>query len=486
MKFISFILLILGSSQLQANMSQQQNTVVTVGDSLENCDYTSIDTAITDFMLEQGSIEIRVASKVYNETFSIMDIDAIDIIGGYADCDAASANDKDGSSFTLDTENLGGASVLIFGEEPIIVKIENMIILGSQTYTGIDVIDDVDLSLKNVKISNSRNGLNFSLGGNPVAILDGVVITDSFHDAIHCYNESAMVTVKGSSQLIGNGISGAGRGLNVSEGCQVDVFSPVIIANNFHMFGGGAIAASYGAQIRMHGVTIQGNRAPGGSAFLVMNEGTSLLLTQSVITENQYSGSSIGAVTYGAVVTIENSMIVENKYIGVNDITYSTLRADYNGVLNLKNVTLVNNDEFGQATIIAEGNSSVNIDSSIIISETADIFQSDDGTGSLNMTCAIINETDTYNGNETVKPFLELDQLFVNPNAPNGDYHLTAHSPAIDFCETAADVNADFPMDIDGQVRGVDQPDVNNGGIYDLGADAFYPDLIFYDGYEGQ
>jgi hypothetical protein len=55
----------------------------------------------------------------------------------------------------------------------------------------------------------------------------------------------------------------------------------------------------------------------------------------------------------------------------------------------------------------------------------------------------------------------------------NGNLHLTASSPAIDYCDTSSYIPVD--RDIDHQTRGVDHPQADTYGPYDIGADEVIP-----------
>ncbi len=495
MKLLPLMLLIPGASQLQAEILQPQGTFTTVGGN--GCQYTKLQEAINAAM-QGGSSVIRVVDQTYNENLILDDVD-VDIIGGYADCQAASNGNQGDGTFTVNAADLNESVVTITGDQPSTIHLENMNVTGGNGGISNTSVT-VQLTTKTVKVSkNSNTGIYFKYG-NQTAVLIDTIITGNDGPGLLCIGSSNKVTIKGNSELKENH-SQFGGGLAAAFGCSIDAHAPTVISHNqAAAFGGGvlsydgstidlygvtiesnaaeqgaAVAAYYG-EVNMHGVTIQGNGAFIASAFYAIGNNASISITQSTISGNITEvGTTAGAAMFGATVNIENSMVVDN------DVNGSTLLAGYQGVLNLKYVTVAGNDELDGSVKLVE-NGAVNIESSII-HNAVEVVASDDGTGSLDMTCAIINEEGTYDGIETVSVVSNLDTLFVDPLA--GDYHLTFNSPAIDYCATAANIDPNYPTDIDGQVRGVDQPDVNNGGIYDLGADAFYTDLIFKDGVDG-
>lgn len=87
--------------------------------------------------------------------------------------------------------------------------------------------------------------------------------------------------------------------------------------------------------------------------------------------------------------------------------------------------------------------------------------------------CVIVPEANglpagATNVTEVVNPAV----LFVDP--VNGDLHLNAGSPAIDYCDSSSYTPVD--LDIDGQERGIDHPGMaDNIGLYDIGADEVVP-----------
>ncbi len=521
MKLIPIMLLIPGASQLQAEILQPQGTFTTVGGN--GCQYTKLQEAINAAMQGDPSV-IRVVNQIYNENLILDDVD-VDIIGGYADCQAAIDNNQGGGSFIINAADTNQSVVTITGDQPSTVHLESMNLTGGNV--GIYSASTVNLTLKTITIFNNDSAGAGFMYGNQTVILDDTTISNNNGSGLLCVGSLNNITIKGNSQLVNNTTSGSAGGLGAVYGCYVKAYAPTIIANNQSQSDGGGLISyegsvvnlygvtiegntavrgggitSYNGEINLHNVTIdgntatlgggiaalngtvnihgtiiQGNNAAGGSAFFATSQDAVLSLTQSTISGNTTEGGvSAGAVLYGARADIENSMVVDNSVNG------STLFAGYGGILNLRHVTLAGNNE-SEGTLRLIENSAVNIESSIIHSGI-EVIVSDDGTGSVDMTCAIINEMATYDGIETISVVSNVGDLFVDPLG--GDYHLTFDSPAIDYCETAADVDPNYPTDIDGQVRGVDQPGIDNGGIYDLGADEYHDsDLIFADNFEG-
>lgn len=95
--------------------------------------------------------------------------------------------------------------------------------------------------------------------------------------------------------------------------------------------------------------------------------------------------------------------------------------------------------------------------------------------------CVILPEVASIPGSAALTRFSGA----ANPalhfvDRPGGDFHLRGGSPAIDFCSAPAG----FPLDIDSQAYGFDDPAAFNlFGIWDLGADEAMPGL-FSDGFQ--
>ncbi len=474
MNKIILMLLILISSQLEA-------VVATVGDVDNGCTYSTISEAIQAVNDGLASV-VRVTTNSYTENLILDDID-IEIIGGYIDCQAADTDDKSDIGFTLIAENANESVITITSDQSSTIHLENMMITGG-SYGIYGNESTVDLTIQTVTITeNAGYGLFINQGQHNV-LLNDVTISANEGSGVRCDDEPNIITIKGNSQLTENTAPSYGGGLYANLGCHIDVFSPTVITKNHAQSLAGGIMVNAFSQVNLYGVKIQGNTAVNGGAAFYVYALSELFISQSTISGNTVSVENalggLGLATNKSTVTIENSLIAENDVNsnvlfadGLNDIS----------ILNLKYVTMVNNNSGSSAVFTAYNGAEINVESSIIHS-TSDVIFSGIGSPNINLNCAIVNEMGTYDGNDTVTTIIELFDLFVNPNIPSGDYHLKPGSLAIDYCATAANINPDYPFDIDGQDRGVDQPGVDNGGIYDLGADAYYDDLIFMNGFE--
>ncbi len=529
MKSILLTLLIITASQLQA--------VVTVG--FGDCNHDNIADALDD-VINGDANEIRVVNNLnYMENLALVSLD-VDIIGGYTSCENAEANIKNPEAvFNLFSPDDNLSVIRIIGDQPSTINLENMNV--QQGRHGILVANTtVNLTLKNVRtLQNSKSGVTFN-GGAQTVVLDNIMIDQNSDSGLACSGPMNSITIIGNSELINNTSLAFGGGMLVNNGCQVNVSSTSITGNSAERQGGGVYVSS-GAQVNLHGVNIQSNVAlgdiiGGGAGVYATDEGTSVTLTQSQLSNNTTSLSlneagsggafyatkgaeisghglrlegngaglnnafrirnnasllltqsrilnhnlvqgALGSVDSGGTVTIENSIISDN--VNTDGADYIVAAKGSDTTLNMSYVTLTDNN-VSTSSIYGE-DASINISSSIIYEDQ--LVFADGGMVSFNITCALVNETDSFTADGTVQVG---NPLFVDAN--NGDYHLQASSPAIDFCTSAANVNVTYPGDIDGQSRGYDQDGVDNGGVYDLGADEYQAgayDLIFEDDFEG-
>ncbi|MCF6288956.1 MAG: hypothetical protein L3J53_06960 [Proteobacteria bacterium] len=103
-------------------------------------------------------------------------------------------------------------------------------------------------------------------------------------------------------------------------------------------------------------------------------------------------------------------------------------------------------------------------------------------TNSISASSTLINDAANIGGGTLLST---ANPLFVDRN--NGNYHLSANSPAIDYFHTPSRATVLYP-DIDFQTRGVDDPDTSGAFLfyYDLGADEyiFLGEEIFNNGFE--
>ncbi len=183
---------------------------------------------------------------------------------------------------------------------------------------------------------------------------------------------------------------------------------------------------------------------------------------------------------------IANSVITDNGQ--VSDGGSSLFAINDNGLLTLEYATIAANYlnlDFG-AVIANEGSGEVNVFSSIVLDEQ--LVYKASGLVQPHFECVMVRERASFGGDDTVTVVTnDLAQIFVD--SAQGDYHLTAGSPAIDYCYDIEGSTID--EDLDGEPRGADHSGtIDFFGTYDIGAyefdedDVFDDDLIFKDGFE--
>ncbi len=509
----------------------QLQAFVTVGDG--NCDYVLIQKA-----LDEGATELRVVNnKTYEENLILDDID-ISISGGYQTCELAVQGVADGPNSVI--------SGALNPAQPVIS------ITGAQQQSIV--------SFDQLTLSDGSEGI-YSNSADVTINVDDTVITGNTGSGLYCTGGSSLVSITGASEISQNIFDGSGGGLFVSNLCQVDVYSPVLISENEVSMGGGVYAdqgavvnlhgaviennqasaagggiyiadqgtvltstqsqvlgnlavtdtnfgggifaiggsnisfvggliqgnhsdfdggglyLATGAQVNLHGVSLQDNSAlHHGGAFIASDAGTTLTLTQTSISQNEAPGNGVGDIIFGATVNVENSLIYQNMTTNESFGLFLLFGGDSN--LNLNYVTITNNTIPASNEVISVNGSLISALSSIIHNEGHPVFNATNNP-ILNVNCAIVNEDQSFPADQTV---MVTDPMFVDPS--NDDYHLQANSPAIDYCADEVSLNVEYPGDIDGQLRGYDVPGVDNGGIYDLGADEYDNDLIFESGFE--
>lgn len=221
---------------------------------------------------------------------------------------------------------------------------------------------------------------------------------------------------------------------------------------------GGAIYLARG-HIDISSVHLKNNRADFGTAIYSIGESSSTV-EGSVFTQNGNSSAG-GYNDINVIKTFSDS---------TTTIIYSTF-ADNKALF---------------ATFGLEGTANMSVYSSIIYdpssSDVFDFISSGQDQPTHDANCLIVHETDSFDSDNA--EITITDPMFVD--ASNGDYHISATSPAIDYCTDIIAVSQ--YADIDGEDRGFDDPITPNNvtnGFYDIGADETYKnDVIFNTGFD--
>ena len=245
-----------------------------------------------------------------------------------------------------------------------------------------------------------------------------------------------------------------------SRGCNWNPLCGELSHNRAN--SGGAIQVENGTNLTLMGFESTGNRANNGAFLIVRNDDSEVIIKSALIHHNgdtdhiDYRDAALIANQTGnSSINIYFSTIVDNA---VQDQTI----IGYNGTNGFLGVWRSIIDDPGVPSI--------------------GYVNPDITTGSID--CVIINDTSTLN-NIPVNQVYDEAPVFVD--RPNRDYHLTGpDNTAIDKCQIKD--GARFYLDVDGQTRGEDIPEVvNESGSFDMGFDEYYsPDLgvIFIDGFE--
>jgi hypothetical protein len=268
----------------------------------------------------------------------------------------------------------------------------------------------------------------FGSGSKPVSFIDN--IADSDDDEV-----------------------GSGGGLEVYNSGKTDVYNALFKGNQAYF--GGAISARFEAKLSVKASHFEQNHGEYDGAVGVIFG-----------TEDEFYDPSY--------VTIQDSVITNNGDGDLDD--YSLFYVSTRSTLNLINNTIANNN--ATDSVITSNNEQVAIAvSSNIIDESVPLHFGGSGS-TLKLDCLLISD------NTGLQPAddIEVNDAMMFADADAGDYHLTADSPAIDFC----DQGDSGETDKDGNLRGFDDPNKGNElDFYDLGAYEYLgSDIIFKHGFE--
>ena len=286
------------------------------------------------------------------------------------------------------------------------------------------------------------------------------------HDGggIYAVNGSS-VTVK-DALIEGNSAGNNGGGFYVASDLETSTIN--LDVSNRACWNDGACMEVSNNKARLGGVVY----LKGNSAFSVQN---------SYISGNR---ADIGTVTYGdgdvhtsgASVGIIGSYIYNNGNNGAGGFTdeyaFYLLK---NATLGIRHSTIADNDINSLSAIIGSDQSYLSIRDSII--RNAETVLDETNSTSLTASCLIVNEDNSISGSN----IYVLNPGFVDAN--NQNYHIHSNSHAIDLCDSSAIFG--YGNDTDGNPRAWDDPFVDNvEGSLDAGADEYFVDLIFADGFE--
>jgi len=267
-----------------------------------------------------------------------------------------------------------------------------------------------------------------------------------------------------------NNSASFGAGFNVRRGGQLEVArQPGTDACMPVQSGGGALS-------RPPCSVIDGNEASDGGGAINISGESDGNVSRSIIRNNLAGGS------FGPIARLNNSSLytgplttlrIEGSVMHDNDGIFS-LSATNNAEIIVSHSTIADNPstEF-RAGAATDRSAAVRVRSSIVAGGVEMGSTGGDGTTVIEYDCVIGNLALADNGATANFAYSQVEPEFVD--AANRDYHLSATSPAIDYCD---DFNLpEFPG-LDGNARGVvwngpptnPAPNPIAGGTFDLGA----------------
>ncbi len=486
------------------------------------CDFSSIQAAV-----DSDADQVRIVDKgsPYFENIKITD-SFVALEGNYANCNDAESGITSDVRAVIDGNDTGSVISIYKGDlEEQRIAISHLVIQNG------DAQGDDDES-------PNGGGINAGYAQGSFVMLDNLLITDNMANVGGGINTSARLYIKdtvidsnkprGIDGYYYTVIDGHSKITN-NDGGAINgspiIFSPAEISGNHSEYDGGGIRSRgfeiYGGQIceqgycfgaknqpvsiinnsseqrgggisvwlgkaSIHNALFQGNHAPFGGALSVGSSysdwSREVTISNSLIMDNRASYGSVAQLwgdvdSEPSLLTIKNSVIANNGSAG--DQEYNDLNLFFaieNASLNLNYNTFANNE----VTDVLIHNYGADVGTSVVSSifdQSEPFFFGPEGA-SLAADCLLIKNLEGI----TLPLPADIqvgDAEFVD--AENGDYHLTADSPAIDFCGQM--VEGDF--DKDGNPRGFDDIKVDQFGTYDLGAYEYIGiDIIFKDGFE--
>ncbi len=231
-------------------------------------------------------------------------------------------------------------------------------------------------------------------------------------------------------------------------------------------------------KIIIEGIRIQNGRNDSYRAALYAYTDGSMTVAHNIISDNATGG--IGFETWRGVVMLTNNSIVNNGGLGIeaesdngkivlsnNLITGNS--GNYGGVyasvwqseINIINNTITGNTAIrqGGGTYIAlwDKSDQANLFNNIIWGNTAsdgeDIYIDNWDDGTINAYNNDFDPSKVYGSFINQANNINSDPLFVN--APNGDYHLSAGSPCIDFGNNSAPSQSATDFEGDNRILGM-------------------------------
>ena len=426
------------------------------------CAYSHVQDAVND--AEDGDV-IKVAAGAYTDTVThtlppgyvnppangiitqvVYISKTLTICGGYTTTNWT-ISDPVANPTTLDAES---SKRTIFIGGGITVTLENLHITGGDAAgLGGDAWGDAGggVYVTNAAATLSGNAIYSNTAGSGGG---GVFLGKNSHDTTLSGNDIYNNTAEWSGGV-----------------CVWDSDDAVLSGNHIHnnaanFIGGGVFLGGYSDNVTLSGNDIHDNVAgiDGGGVFLRADNAT---LSGNYIYSNTAGDDGGGIrVDLSDNATLDNNVIVDNQANDDGSGVYVRI-----STVDLRHNTIARNTggDGSGVHVIGDGNSTVTLTNTILVSQTVGITVTAGNTATLESTLwgneAWGNDTDT-GGAGTINTTNDYtgDPAFMAPDL--GDYHIGSGSAAID-----KGMDAGVAIDIDGEPRPA------RAG-YDIGADEIW------------
>ena len=265
-----------------------------------------------------------------------------------------------------------------------------------------------------------------------------------------------------------------GAGFSATDGGQLEVARSSVADACAPIESGGGILSRPPCSV------IDGNDASSGGGAFDLSKDAVGNVSRTII-RNNIAGSG-GGTSFGPIARLTNNSVyegpltrlrIEGSLMHDNDGGFG-LNATNNAEIIVSHSTIADNPitEF-RAAAVADRFAAVRVFSSIVEGGIGMGFIAGDGTTVIEYDCVIGNLALADNDATVNFAYSQVDPEFID--ADSRDYHLSATSPAIDYCD---DVLPPEFVGLDGNPRGVawngpptnPAPNSVPGGLYDLGA----------------
>lgn len=513
-----------------------------------SCDFSTIQQGINATIGDMNAPELLIASnKTYAENLTLQNINMF-MDGSYSSCSNARIGVHGGSGALISSTTTSPNVLILGGGFNYQISLENFRIQSSSGIGLRTISSSANISLKNIVFSQLANGaISVEGNANPrtnLLIENSTFLLNSSINggAIKCSGTNNLISLE-NTVVSTNSSTGDGGAIHLDQACDFSMTGSGL-TNNFTNGRGGAIYAEFGSDIILEKVQLTSNTAisDGGAIYAVdsattidgaqlhfinnssdgsggaisLNGGASFTLKQTSIdcidtdrcnffdgNESVFAGGAIvnqdshidisstyfednrsnfGTAIYSSGLSsstrIEGCNFNHNGDNGSGNITDNyVVRATTSAFVNVLYSTFANNNA-EIATFGVNNGANFNLQSSIIYDASSGNVH-DGNHLSFNFQCLIAHEVNS------LPDFIGFATLsnpqFINPGLRN--YHLKINSSAIDLCSQASAV----PMfrDIDFRLRGLDDPArIDILGTYDVGADEYYPKLLFANSFE--